>query len=177
MSPQLLEAVAKLPENYVAVFTGMKDASSECGECYERAKSLGIERRVISKPFLSYGELLEYTANADVGILLYPNDGIGNFYQCPGRLSECAACGLPFVTSHFPGLQNLLFRYPIGRTCDPYSPAEIAEAIQTLAEVSPSEAELRRRQIRKTFREHLAYEHGAGALIARVRAALDQIGS
>ena len=168
----LLEAMSKMPDNYVLVFTGMRTGSQSSQECFRQAKLLGIQGRIIAASYLSFPKLLEYAVNSDVGILLYPNDGIGNFYQCPGRLTEYAACGLPFVTSDFPGLEHMVLKFGLGRACDPCCPAEIAQAIRLLVEVTPSDADSRREHIQRQFKEHLAYEQRANVLVEMIRSML-----
>jgi len=169
MSSVLLEALAKLTPNYFVVFTGMSKGSAEYQACMATAKAHGVQDRVAAKPYVPFPQLLELTVNADVGVLLYPNNGIGHFYQCPGRLTEYAACGLAFVTSSFPGLENHVLKFRTGVTCNPYDPREVAEAIRQLADVSPAQVRERRRRIRQTFVDHLAYECGAQRLLDGVR--------
>jgi glycosyltransferase involved in cell wall biosynthesis len=126
----------------------------------------------VAKPYEPFDKLLEYAANADVGILLYPNDGIGNFYQYPGRLTEYAVCGLPFVASNYPGFESLKTKYRIGATCNPYDPKSIASAIIEICGNDDYQREEMRRSVRRVFVENLAYEHEAGHLLEAVRSLL-----
>ena len=120
-------------------------------------------------PFVPFKQLLEYAVNADIGILLYPNDRIGNFYQCPERLTEYAACRLPLVTSNFPVLENLVLKFGIGKTCNPCDASEIAQAVQSPRNVFCSKAERRSPWFREVCKLHLAYEHGVAPLVRPIR--------
>jgi len=105
---------------------------------------------------------------SDVGILLYPDDGIGSFYQAPGRLSEYLRCGIPIIASNFPGLELLVIKYDLGRVCEPTSPASIADAIRTVCEVGSSAASRRRERIRHLAERHFVYDLHAPKLEALV---------
>jgi hypothetical protein len=131
--PQLLEAFRMLPKDFVLVFTGMDCGSKEWLELRQLAGKLGLEHRVVILERLDFADLMRHTACCDAGVLLYPNDGIGNFYQCPGRLTHYLGCGLPIIASNFPGLELLTLKHNLGAVCDPQSPAAIAGAIQSVA--------------------------------------------
>lgn len=127
---ELVNSLALLPRNYGLIFTGMDEGSSAHRDLLSQLRALGIENRVVAIGRLPHTELQEVTASCDVGILLYPNDGIGNFYQCPGRLTQYLKCGVPVVLSASPNLELLAMKYSIGDVCDPTSAAEIAAALQ-----------------------------------------------
>jgi glycosyltransferase involved in cell wall biosynthesis len=137
----------------------------------EHAGKLGIAHRIISLPYLPYDQVFQTIADADLGVLLYPDDGVGNFYQSPGRLTEFAASGVPIVTSSFPGLENLLFKNPIGSCADPTSPDEIAQAIRAVTQAHPR-SDATRERIQRIFREKLAYEVHADRLLSTFQACL-----
>lgn len=131
MSPQLLQAFARLPENFIIVFNGpdMEEGGGCKIDCENKMKELGITSRVVCMGGLSFNELLSLYSAAEIGILLYPNDGVGHYYQCPGRFSEYLRCGLSLVSSNFMGLELLTLKYNLGAICDSEDPSSIYKAL------------------------------------------------
>jgi glycosyltransferase involved in cell wall biosynthesis len=168
MSPQLIEALAHLPRHYVVVFTSCPHGSAPRRSCTEHLERLGLEGRAIFWSAPSFEQLLQLFSACDVGILLYPNSGVGHFYQSPGRLTEYLRCGLPVVTSHFPSLELLVMRYGLGEVADPYSPTSIAGAIRRVCEVTDGEFHVLRRRLRELAESELAYETQAQPVFEKV---------
>lgn len=160
-SKRLIEAMALLPENYRLIVTGVDMSSTEYAAWHDIVHSNGLDGRIAYLPHLSFDTLLSYTSVCDMGLLLYPNDGVGNYFQAPGRLTEYMRCGLPVVTSNFPGLELLTLKYDIGIACDPESPAEIASAIVRLNSRSESEMARERTRLKKLATTEFAYENQA----------------
>jgi hypothetical protein len=161
---QLVEAFTRLPVNFILVFTGLKPASEEFITLQRLTSEHGLASRVVVLERLDFGDLLRHTASCDAGILLYPNDGIGNFYQCPGRLTHYLGCGLPVVASNFPGLELLTLKHDLGKVCDPQSSAAIAEAIRSVAGRTKGELARQAVRLRNLSRGELAYETYAGKI-------------
>ena len=157
-SRQLYQAFGRLPDRYLLAVTQMTGDTAEARLGKSLIQEAGIAARTIVLERLPYSELLATFAASDVGILLYPNDGIGNFYQQPGRLSEYVACGLPVVASNFPGLAAQVSHHRLGAVADPVLPDEIAQAILTLGERSLPEREADRERLRVLAKNELAYE-------------------
>ncbi|MBY0587475.1 glycosyltransferase [bacterium] len=172
-TPTLLEALGRLGDRYRLIFTGSPPGSPSEKQITDHAGRLGIQRQIITLPYLAYADVFQLIADADLGILLYPNDGVGNFYQSPGRLTEFAASGIPIVTSRFPGLENLLFKHSIGTCADPTSPDDLATAIRAAIEAHPPSPATHER-IRSIFRKELAYEVHGERLLAPFRQALSE---
>ncbi len=160
----VVEAMAALSDVYVLVFTGMARGSQSFRQAEEAVTAAGIEKRVVYLGDLPFDELLRYTACCDIGLLLYPDDGIGNYYQAPGRLTEYLRCGLPVVTSNFPGLELLTLKFGLGIACNPESPQDIAMAIQKINNWNIEERLGERARLKELARSEFSYEKQAWKL-------------
>jgi glycosyltransferase involved in cell wall biosynthesis len=98
----------------------------------ELARKEGVEDRVHFTGGVPLGELLSYTAGADVGAIPYRNVGLNNYYTSPNKLFEYCAAGVPVVASRFPELLKVVEGLGIGATFDPEQPEEIAAAVNGL---------------------------------------------
>lgn len=157
-SDELIKALSILGTNYYIVFSGMKFGSESEQRTKEAVSRNGIIDRSIFLGYLPFNNLLEYTAVCDIGVLLYANDGIGNFYQCPGRLTEYLRCGLPLVMSDFPNFRYLQLKYKIGVTCDSENPESIAKAIDEIGSRSVNQVQDDRERLKQIASNELCYE-------------------
>jgi glycosyltransferase involved in cell wall biosynthesis len=164
MSKQLVEAFATLPANYALVFTSTPPGSPGRRLAEAQLASIGLARRVAFLGALDYAELLAVYAACDIGILLYPNTGIGHYYQAPGRLTEYLRCGLPVVASRFPGLELLVRTHEIGATADPYDAGSIAAAIRAVGDREDADMERQRRRMIAVGESELAYDVDASSV-------------
>ena len=162
MSPQLLDAFSRLPDNYVLVFNGgaMEPGKGRRLPCEYRMKELMIASRVVCLGGMSFSELFLLYSAGEVGILLYPNDGVGHYYQCPGRFSEYLRCGLSLVSSNFIGLELLTLKYGLGAVCD----SEDAESIAAALLEAGKGAKANRNHIITTAEKEFVYEREAEIL-------------
>ena len=115
-------------------------------------------------------------AACDVGLLLYPDDGIRHFCRCPGRFSECLRCGVPVgPASKFPSLESPIVKYGLGRTCDPnFTPMRLRQPCgEFYEEVSAAEETARHQQLRAIAGGELGFHDlHAPKLEAAARAAM-----
>ena len=128
------------------------------------AANLGVAGRIIVLDRLPFAELQRFTAACDAGILLYPNDGVGNYYQAPGRLTQYLACGLPVLASDFPGLELLILKHELGVVCNPACPTSIARGVSVLLEGSAEQRQCRATRLRTTVMTELCYDRFAGQI-------------
>ena len=162
-SAALLDAMRLLPEYYHLLFSGMADTAPAARIVHEEASRYGIADRVHILGHLSFERLMQVMASCDIGILLYPNDGFGNYHQAPGRFTEYLRAGIPFVISNFPSLQKPTEQYDLGVASDPTDPSAIASAITSLgARTIDRPAESRR--LKELGRTTFAYEQQAAEL-------------
>ena len=160
----LVQALASLPAHFLLVFTGMAEGTPALEELRTLAANLGVAGRIIVLDRLPFDEMQRFTAACDVGILLYPNDGVGNYYQAPGRLTQYLACGLPVLASDFPGLELLILKHNLGVVCDPACPTAIARGVSDLLEVPTEQRQCRAARLRTTVMTELCYDRFAGQI-------------
>lgn len=168
MVPQLLEALALLPDRFRLVMTNRDHRRNEADASIAR---LGLQNRVVRLPGCAFDEMLRYSVNADAGVLFYQNNDLGNFFTAPGRLTEYLACGLPVIGTNHSGLENLILRYGLGVATDTTSPRHIAGGLLEL------EGQVRRgehRDSRRRFLDHFAFDHWEAPIVAAFNALLDE---
>lgn len=153
MSFQLVGAIKYLPKDFAVVFTGHAQSDFRDTEF----QKLVDDSRIFFVERMPYKELLRLYSVCDIGVLLYPHNSIGHFYQCPGRLTEYMRCGLPVVFSKFPGFELLCLKYKIGQCCDATESKSIADACIAVSDCSVFEPE----RIKHVAKNELAYEEGA----------------
>ncbi len=103
-------------------------------ELVRQVHGRGLEKKVFFHDYVPYGDLLDYTASADVGLITYRNTCLNNYYCAPNKLFEYVAVGLPIVACHFPELEFFVKEYGIGKLFDPDDPVSIAGAIDGIFE-------------------------------------------
>ncbi len=155
MVQQLFEGLSLLPARFRLVMTGAVQKEDYVDAELRR---LGLTTRVLRLPSQTFQELLAYTVNADVGVLLYKNSDLGNFFTAPGRLGEYLACGLPVLASNHTALENLVLRYDLGKCVDAKRPEDIAGALEYL-EKAVRQGCFARDRMREIFLQHFAFDH------------------
>lgn len=156
MSPQLVDAFYKLPTNYILVFTAMHNDSQIIYN--KHITKINKSERIVNYDSLPFADMLSVMTACDIGILLYPNSGVGNYYQCPGRFGQYLRCGLKLITSDFPGLELLVVKYQLGAVANPFDSGIIAEAIQKIGNVSEIELQNERSRMIELGKTIFAYE-------------------
>jgi len=164
----MIRALRHLGPMCYLVFSGSGPESSSHREIMELAGQCGILRRVVCLEQLPHFELLNYYGACDVGLLLYANDGIGNYCQCPGRFSEYLLCGLPMVSSKSPSLELLTLKHAVGATCDGNDPESIAKAVRGLVELPIGARKEMRLRIARCGKSEWVYDDDASILERRI---------
>lgn len=100
-----------LPDDFILLLVGGGDAIPEIMTI---AKGLGIEKRVKVTGKVSQQELYEYGAQAKVGIVTYPMEGLNNYYCAPNKIFEYAALKVPMIGTPQPFLEHMFKKYHIG---------------------------------------------------------------
>lgn len=92
-----------------------------------------LNDRVIFTGKLSYDALLNESVNGKIGILVYPLDGLNNYYCAPNKIYEYCQIGLPIISSPQPFLINMTKRYKMGEILNnPLNSEDIAAKINRI---------------------------------------------
>jgi len=90
-------------------------------------------RNIFFHPAVPPETLLEYTASADIGIILFENYCLNHYYALPNKFFEYSMAGLPVITSDLPELRKLVTEYQCGFVLEQYSANGLAALLQELA--------------------------------------------
>jgi glycosyltransferase involved in cell wall biosynthesis len=85
-----------------------------------------------------YQEVLQYTADADVGLVSVRPICLSYLYCLPNKLFECIQAGVPVLVNDLPDCVALLRTYGIGRVVEGDQPQAWLEALMAMEGETPS---------------------------------------
>ncbi|GCF10078.1 hypothetical protein KDI_36420 [Dictyobacter arantiisoli] len=92
-----------------------------------------MQEHVKILPAVPYEELLQWTASADIGLVLFSPDYSLSIRWClPNKLFEYLMAGLPVLASSLDAVEAMLRDYEVGQIVPSLSPAEIGVAIEAM---------------------------------------------
>ena len=95
--------------------------------------SEGVADRVKVLPAVPYEELLDWTASADVGLIIYAPDYSLNVRMClPNKFFEYMMAGLPVLSSQLDVVADIIKTYGVGQVISSLEPAAIGQAINEM---------------------------------------------
>jgi glycosyltransferase involved in cell wall biosynthesis len=123
---ELVQAAPLFNKGIVLVMMGASFTDWKAG--------LKIPDNVVLLPRVSYEELNDYTASADIGVLFYRKDCRNNYYCAPNKIHEYMMMGLPVIAPNYPGIQKIVDGEKVGISVDPGNIHQIADAVNRLSE-------------------------------------------
>lgn len=140
----LLEAFAQLPIDRHIVFLGD-------GPLVDDVRRRALRHRNIHHlPAVPPHELLGYTAEADVGLVLVENVCLSYYYSLPNKLFEYIMCGVPAIVSDFPEMARLVDETGCGWK-SPVETRQLAELVGSLVRNDIQERAWAARQASKSL--------------------------
>ena len=81
---------------------------------------------------VKYNELADYTSLADLGIILFENNSLNNYYASPNKMFEYIHGNIPILAPNYPFMRFIVNKYKIGFLIDNIDPVEISTTIKNI---------------------------------------------
>jgi glycosyltransferase involved in cell wall biosynthesis len=111
------------------------------GNFMEQARSLvqqyGLNEKVIFKGMLSPAVLKEYTLNAWVGVTLFENRGLSNYYSLANRFFDYMHAGIPQLCVGYPAYREINSRFNCAVLIDHPDKEDISRELNNLLDNEP----------------------------------------
>ncbi len=129
---RLIRAARFLEQDIVMVMMG--DGSKETiSQLKALILSEGVTDRVKIISAVPYEELLDWTASADLGLIVYSPDYSLNVQMClPNKLFEYLMAGLPILSSQLDAVAEIINIYNVGQIVSSLAPADVSAAINAM---------------------------------------------
>ena len=127
-SEEMVEAMQYL-EGVILLIVGGGDVIDTLKQMAEKP---GINDKVIFKPRQPYNDLMQYTANADMGLTLDKNTNLNYRFSLPNKLFDYIQAGIPVLASDLPEIKRIIERYKIGTFIPGHAPEQIARTIKEI---------------------------------------------
>jgi len=92
----------------------------------------GLQHKVILKGKLQPEELQRITGSAYIGITLFENTGLSNYFSLSNRFFDYIQAGLPQLCSDYPAYREIIDLYDIAVPITDHSPVNIARELNNL---------------------------------------------
>jgi glycosyltransferase involved in cell wall biosynthesis len=131
---KLVHTAKFLDRDIVVVMMG-KGVGVTPSELEALAESEGVTDRIRIIPPVPYEELLNWTASADIGLIVSsPDYSLNVRMSLPNKLFEYLMAGLPVLSSQLPAVAEVINTYDVGQVVSSLAPTEIAAAINAMLE-------------------------------------------
>lgn len=108
---ECIEALSMLPNKYKLIILGEGILRSKL-EQLVRDKEL--HGRVFFHDPVPPSDILKYTAQADIGLVMYKNTCLNNYLSTPNKIFEYFLSGIPTVASNHPGKRYIVSKLGTG---------------------------------------------------------------
>ncbi len=125
---ELIEAITFL-DNTLLLIIGGGNAMSILKA---KVDKLNLNEKVLFKDKMPFGQMIRYTAAADLGLSLDKNTNINYKFSLPNKLFDYALAGIPVLTSNLHEVRKIVEGYNIGEVIDSHDPQMIAQKLESL---------------------------------------------
>lgn len=107
----IIQSMERLPKNYKLVLIGSGVLKEKL---IELVHSLQLSNQVFFHDQVPSEELIHYTKQADIGLVMYEKVSKNNYYSTPNKIFEYIQAGIPTVSSNHPGKSVIIDAYRTG---------------------------------------------------------------
>jgi glycogen(starch) synthase len=155
---ELIAAAAKLKHVRLA-FRGF-------GSSEQALRDLDREGRVLFWDPVPGPQVVQAAAQADIGLVPFLPTCLNHYYSTPNKLFEYMSAGLAVAGSDIPEIASFVNEHRLGRLFDPYSPSDIAEALDGIA--LSGELDQMKARARQASEDRWNWEHEVQAYLRLV---------
>jgi glycosyltransferase involved in cell wall biosynthesis len=129
---EIIEAVNCCRDGIVLVLLG-RDFKGYAKYLEKKIRSNDLEKRVYLHEPIPHSKMLEYMSSCDIGIALYRNINVNNYYCASNKLYELIALGKSVITNNYPGLLEVVEKNKLGICMADVNPKNLARAFEKAA--------------------------------------------
>ncbi len=122
---ELLEAIA-LQDHFFLCVIGK-------GDVFEKLKQRSLNQDLLEKTMfvdaIPYGEMMQYTMLADIGVSLDKSNNLNYQYSLPNKFFDYIKGGIPVVSSNLIEIKKLIEKYKCGTLTRSHKPQDILDAL------------------------------------------------
>lgn len=96
------------------------------------ARELEVSERVHFIGMVNQDELINYTVEADIGLVLIENISLSYYYALPNKLFEYICAGLPVLSSDLPQMKDIIETYKVGKAINIGSVKQLTDEIKQM---------------------------------------------
>lgn len=93
---------------------------------------MNLNEKIIFKSFVEPSELQQITLNATIGITLFENKGLSNYYSLANRFFDYIHSGIPQIAINFPEYQRFNNEFEVSFLVNDLSPKTLSSALNRL---------------------------------------------
>ncbi len=150
---KLVRATKLLSPNIVVVLMG-KHVGTTSAELVALAQEEGCSAQLKILPPVPQNELLEWTASADIGVIMSsPSYSMNTHVFLPNKLFEYMMAGLPVLSSRLPAVEEILYGHDVGCIFASLEPITIAATIEAMLADTRRLARMRENALRASEQE------------------------
>ncbi|MBT8401132.1 MAG: glycosyltransferase [Rhodothermia bacterium] len=164
----LVRAVPMLDKRAHVAFLGSGPLAPELKVL---AASLGCSNRVHFIDPVPPDQLLDITAETDIGVTLLEDVCLNHHYALPNKLFEYLAAGIPVLGSNLPEIAKVIHQFNVGLVCNPGDSADTASKLNQM--VINKDARVRWSTNTSTVFETINWESASQRMLERFRKALE----
>ena len=125
-------------DNAVLLIIGSGDVIDDLKKMSNKPE---IKNKIIFKGKLPYAEMLEFTANANVGISFDKDTNINYRFSLPNKIFDYIQCGVPVLASRLPEIEKVITTYHVGGFIEMHEPKHIAAKLNEMLSDSQKQSE------------------------------------